>query len=59
MDFLNVFLLTGTLNSRIIVSLGHFKRMVKAMSENLAKYEATHRRIEEPEAPQGGMGFQA
>ena len=57
MDFLNVFPPTGTLNSRIIVSPGHFKRMVKAMDENLKKYEASHGVIEASEAPQS-IGFQ-
>ncbi len=58
MDFLNVFPPTGTLNSRIIVSPGHFKRMVKAMDENLKKYETSHGAISESEAPQS-IGFKA
>lgn len=57
MDFLNVFPPTGTLNSRIIVSPGHFKRMVKAMDENLKKYEASFGNVEASEAP-GSIGFQ-
>jgi hypothetical protein len=57
MDFLNVFPPTGTLNSRIIVSPGHFKRMVKAMDENLKKYEASFGAITESDAPQS-IGFQ-
>jgi len=57
MDFLNIFPPTGTLNSRIIVSPGHFKRMVKAMDENLRKYESSHGTIEASEAPQP-IGFQ-
>ncbi len=39
LDFLNVFPPTGILSSRVIVSPGHFKRMVGAMAENLKKYE--------------------
>lgn len=58
LDFLNVFPPTGTLNSRIILSPGHFKRMVKAMDENLKKYEATHGKIAESEAPKS-IGFNA
>jgi hypothetical protein len=58
MDFLNVFPPTGTLNSRIIVSPGHFKRMVRAMDENLKKYESSHGSIAESDAPQP-IGFQA
>jgi hypothetical protein len=57
MDFLNVFPPTGTLNSRIIVSPGHFKRMLKAMDENLKKYEAGFGKIAESEAP-SSIGFQ-
>jgi len=59
MDFMNVFPPTGTLNSRIIVSPGHFKRMVKAMEENLKKYEEIYGQIAEGEAPKGSIGFQA
>lgn len=58
LDFLNVFPPTGTLNSRIILSPGHFKRMMKAMQENLEKYEASFGKIEQSEEPKG-IGFQA
>lgn len=58
LDFLNIFPPTGTLNSRIIVSPGHFKRMVKAVQENLAKYESTFGKIEPSEAPKS-IGFNA
>ena len=51
LDFMNVFPPTGTLNSRIIVSPGHFKKMLKAMSENLKKYEEKFSKIEESESP--------
>lgn len=58
LDFLNVFPPTGTLNSRIIMSPGHFKRMTKAMSENLKKFEEKFGKIEEAESPEGGkIGF--
>ncbi len=57
MDFMNIFPPTGTLNSRIIVSPGHFKRMAKAMDENLKKYETSFGKIAESEAPQS-IGFQ-
>ena len=58
LDFLNVFPPTGTLNSRIILSPGHFKRMVKAMQENLQKYEASFGKLDESQEPKG-IGFQA
>jgi len=59
-DFLNVFPPTGTLNSRVIVTPGHFKRMIKAMEENLKKYEEKFGEVEVSESPnQSGIGFQA
>ena len=58
LDFLNVFPPTGTLNSRIILSPGHFKRMIKAMQENLEKYENSFGKIEASEAPED-IGFKA
>jgi len=61
LDFMNIFPPTGTLNSRVIVSPGHFKRMVKAMAENLKKYEQQHGEIQMSESPQAtneSIGFQ-
>lgn len=58
LDFLNVFPPTGTLNSRIILSPGHFKRMVKAMQENLQKYESSFGKLEQSAEPKG-IGFKA
>lgn len=60
LDFLNVFPPTGTLNSRIIVTPGHFKRMIKAMEENLKKYEDKFGKVTASDSPQEkGIGFQA
>lgn len=59
LDFLNIFPPTGTLNARVIVSPGHFKRMLAAMAENLGKYEAQFGKVEASEAPQSPIGFQA
>ena len=59
LDFLNVFPPTGTLNARIIVSPGHFKRMLAAMSESLGKYEAQLGKEEASEAPTNKIGYQA
>ncbi|EKE11726.1 MAG: hypothetical protein ACD_15C00032G0005 [uncultured bacterium] len=59
LDFMNVFPPTGTLNSRVILSPGHFKRILRAMEENLKKYEAVNGKIEEAEAPKSSIGFQA
>lgn len=51
LDFLNVFPPTGTLNSRIIVSPGHFKRMLGAMQGNLKKYEEKFGSLEPSQSP--------
>jgi hypothetical protein len=42
----------GKLLSSIIVSPGHAKRLLRAMAENISRYEAQFGPI--PEAPQGG-----
>lgn len=59
LDFLNIFPPTGTLNSRIILSPGHFKRIMKAMEENLKKYEDQFGNVEEAEGLKQKIGFQA
>ena len=59
LDFLSVFPPAGTLNARVIVSPGHFKRMVKAMEENLKKYETSFGKIEEAGEPKATIGFGA
>ena len=58
LDFLTILPPTGTLNARIIVSPSHFKRMLKAMGDNLKKYEDTFGNIEASEAPTQPIGFQ-
>ena len=57
LDFLNVFPPTGTLNSRIILSPGHFKRMIRVMQNNLEKYENSFGKIEESESSSQEIGF--
>lgn len=51
LDFLNVFPPAGTLNSRVIVSPGHMKRIVAALADNLAKYEAQFGAVKPSDAP--------
>lgn len=58
LDFLNIFPPTGTLNARIIVSPGHLKRMLAAISDNLVKYEAQFGSVEAAETPASKIGFQ-
>ncbi|KPJ72531.1 hypothetical protein AMJ48_03175 [Parcubacteria bacterium DG_74_1] len=50
----------GILISRVIMSPGHIKRLIKALQENISKYETKFGKIEEAktlEIPEGGMGF--
>jgi hypothetical protein len=58
LDFLNIFPPTGTLNARIIVSPGHLKRMIAAITENLAKYEAQFGSVAPSDKPTGKIGFE-
>lgn len=58
LDFLNVFPPSGTLNARIIVSPGHFKRMLAAMQENLSKYETQFGNVMASDAPTNKIGFE-
>jgi hypothetical protein len=52
MDFVNLFPPEGVVNARVIVSPGHLKRMIRALSDNLARYEGKHGAIIEAVAPQ-------
>lgn len=58
MDFLNVFPPTGTLNSRIVMSPGHFKRMLVAMQANLKSYESHFGDLTPSKEPEHRIGFQ-
>lgn len=57
LDFLLVSPPAGVLTSRVIMSPGHLKRMIKALQENIEKYESGFGKIEEAEAPEGRIGF--
>jgi hypothetical protein len=60
-EFILDFFLTappqGILASRVIMSPGHLKRMIKALVENISKYEEKFGKIEEAEAPEAKLGF--
>jgi hypothetical protein len=51
LDFINLFPPSGVLNARVIVSPGHLKRMIRALQENLSRYEGRFGKIEEAAAP--------
>ena len=57
-DFVNLFPPEGVVNARVIVSPGHLKRMIRALSENLQRYEATHGQVLEASPPQPPDGMQ-
>ena len=58
LDFLNIYpwQKAGIVSARVITSPGHMKRIVKALTENLKKYEDKFGKIEEAKAPEG-IGF--
>lgn len=51
LDFINLFPPRGVLNARVIVSPGHLKRMIRALTENLSRYEAKFGAVIEASAP--------
>jgi len=59
LDFLNVHPPQGMLVARVVTSPGHLKRLVAALSENLAKYEQTFGTIESAKEPDRSIGFHA
>ncbi len=54
LDFITLFPPGGVVNARIIVSPGHLKRMIRALQDNLARYEASFGPVDEAAAPKGG-----
>lgn len=57
LDFLNITGATGVLSSRVILSPGHFRRITKALEENLRKYEERFGEITPTETPEREIGF--
>jgi len=53
LDFMNILPPQGILTARIITSPGHMKRIIKALQDNLARYEQNFGPINEAEAPKG------
>ncbi len=57
-DFLNVFPPNGVATARIITSPGHMKRIIRALQENLRRYEDRFGPVEEAPPPTTGpMGY--
>lgn len=59
-DFMNIYPAqrAGIVTSRVITSPGHAKRILKALEENVKKYEKQFGKIEEATAPGQDFGFQ-
>jgi hypothetical protein len=57
MTFLNIVAPAGRVAGKIITSPGHFKRIIRAMEDNLNKYEASFGKVEEAESPKDEIGF--
>ena len=51
LDFLMVAPPEGTVNSRVIVSPGHMKRIFEALGDNIAKYEKDFGSIKTADLP--------
>ena len=50
-DFINLFPPEGVVNARVIVSPGHLKRMIRALQDNLGRYENRFGQVIEAAAP--------
>jgi hypothetical protein len=59
LNFLNIAAPSGRVVGKIITSPGHMKRIIKAMEENLKKYEGQFGKVEEAQSPKEEIGFKA
>lgn len=57
LDFINTFN-PPTLTSRVLMSPGHLKRMIKALEENMKKYEEQFGKVEAAKESEAPLGFQ-
>ena len=55
--FLNIVAPSGRVVGKIITNPGHLKRIVKALDENLKKYESQFGKVEEAQSPKDEIGF--
>jgi len=54
LDFINLMPPQGIVSARIVTSPGHLKRIIRALSSNLARYEETHGVVDEAPEPEAG-----
>jgi hypothetical protein len=57
-DFINTFPPEGIVTARIITSPGHLKRIIRALMDNLSKYEKTYGEVKEAPDPTGKSSIQ-
>ena len=57
LSFLNILPPSGRVVGKIITSPGHLKRIIKALEENIKKYESAFGIIEEANSPNDDIGF--
>jgi len=57
LDFFLVIPPQGTLTSRVIMNPGHVKRMIRALQDNIEKYEGKFGKVAEAQAPEAPLGF--
>ncbi len=55
LDFVSLFPPGGIVNARIVVSPAHLKRMIRALEENLTRYEGRFGPVLEAEPPRDEM----
>ena len=54
LDFINLVPPQGVVTARIVTSPGHMKRIVRALANNLSRYEEAHGPLEEAPEPDAG-----
>ena len=59
LDFLMVAPPAGTITSRVLTSPGHMKRIIRALQDNVKKYENQFGKITEAKEPKSISGFHA
>ena len=57
MNFLNITAPSGRVCAKVITTPGHLKRIIKALQDNIEKYENTFGEIKESDSPDKTIGF--
>jgi hypothetical protein len=58
LDFMMVVPPVGSVTARVVISPGHMKRMISALTKNMGKYESKFGKLTEALEPPRPMGFQ-